>query len=314
MRGVRAAGERSGRLVAERVVGQIFGTRRASHLPVPLRRPNSPASSVPRWGGARRRAARWLSQLAVAATMAWFVASGASANDPRDEAAPPRRDLPASVRMLAITPRAAPPFADAPAVTRSGQRVLDTLARVRGALRTTRYQHVTSVREREGLFAWDCSGMAAWVLARAAPRALSAIARPRPVARDFHRVIAKAPIGRGRGGWQRLAQLADARPGDVFAWVRPSDWPRRNTGHVGFVLAPPVAVPWLEGAWAVRIADATSAAHQDDTRESDPDGGYGEGTLMFLTEPSGRATAYAWYGTYSEAVVMTDIVFGRLVR
>jgi hypothetical protein len=216
--------------------------------------------------------------------------------------------------MLSIAPRPAPAFAQAAPVTRAGQRVLETLARVRGTLRETRYQHVTTVRERDGLFAWDCSGMAAWVLARAAPRALGAIGRERPVARDFHRVIGKAPVGRARGGWQRLAQIGDARPGDVFAWVRPSDWPRRNTGHVGFVLAPPVAVPWLEGAWAVRIADATSAAHQDDTRESDPDGGYGEGTLMFLTEPSGRATAYAWYGTYSEAVVMTDIVFGRLAR
>jgi len=302
------------RLVARRAVGQISGTRRASHLPVPQRRPISHASNVTRWSRARIRAARWFAFVAAVTVIAPSFAVPASADETRDGAAPPRRDLPASVRMLAIAPRAAPPFADAPAATRTGQRVLETLARVRGALRTTRYQHMTAVREREGLFAWDCSGMAAWVLARSAPRALSTIARPRPVARDFHRVIAKAPLGRGRGGWQRLAQIGEARPGDVFAWVRPSDWPRRNTGHVGFVLAPPVAVPWLEGAWAVRIADATSAAHQDDTRESDPDGGYGEGTLMFLTDPSGRATAYAWYGTYSEAVVMTDIVFGRLVR
>jgi hypothetical protein len=246
--------------------------------------------------------------------LSMVVGRAARADEPRDAAAPPRSVLPASVRMLSIPPRPAPPFAESTPATRAGQRVLDTLARVRGALRETRYQHVTSVREREGLFAWDCSGMAAWVLARSAPRALGVIGRERPVARDFHHVIAKSPLGRARGGWQRLAQLGEARPGDMFAWVRPSDWPRRNTGHVGFVLAPPVRVPWLEGAWAVRIADATSAAHQDDTRERDPDGGYGEGTLMFLTDASGRATAYAWHGTLSEAVVMTDIVFGRLVR
>jgi hypothetical protein len=276
---------------------------------VPLRRPHRSVPDV-----SHRFFAVVLASVSSCLLTAILVAGSARADEPRDGAAPPRSDLPASVRMLSVAPRPAPPFAEARPVTRAGQRVLDTLARVRGAVRETRYQHVTSVRERDGLFAWDCSGMAAWVLRRAAPRALGAISRARPVARDFHRVIAKAPTGRGRGGWQRLAQLGEARPGDVFAWVRPPDWPRRNTGHVGFVLAPPVRVPWLEGAWAVRIADATSAAHQDDTRERDPDGGYGEGTLMFLTDAAGRATAYAWYGTYSEAVVMTDIVFGRLVR
>ncbi len=237
------------------------------------------------------------------------------ADETRDAAAPPESDsLPASVHRLAIEARPAPAFASASAPTRAGQRVLDTLARVRAQLRTTRYQHVTAVRERTGDFAWDCSGMAAWVLSRAAPRALGAIARGRPVARDFHRVIARAPVGRARGGWQRLASIGDARPGDVFAWVRPSDWPPRNTGHVGFVLAPPAPVPWIAGAWVVRIADATSVGHQDDTRAEDPDGGYGEGTLMFFTEPTGRVTAYAWHGTLSSAAVATDIVFGRLVR
>ena len=134
------------------------------------------------------------------------------------------------------------------------------------------------------------------------------------MARDFYRAITRAPTARPRAGWQRLANIADARAGDVFAWLRPTDWPPRNTGHVGFLLAAPAPVPWLAGAYVVRIADATSVAHQDDTRANDPDGGYGEGTLMLLTDGAGHATAYAWHGTFSGASVQTDIVFGRLSR
>ena len=247
-----------------------------------------------------------------------LVAAPTRADDRRDAdgnvAPPASAALPASIRVLDLPPRMAPPFAPSMPASRSATRVLETLGRVRAGLRSTRYQHNTVVRERDGLFAWDCSGMAAWVMARSAPRALATIARERAVARDFHRAITRAPTERARGGWQRLAHIADARPGDVFAWLRPSDWPPRNTGHVGFLLAAPTPVPWLEGAYVVRIADATSVAHQDDTRANDADGGYGEGTLMFLTDGAGRATAYAWHGTLSGGAVMTDIVFGRLVR
>lgn len=246
------------------------------------------------------------------------VVATTRADDRRDadgNAAPPAAAaLPASIRVLDVPPRMAPPFPPSAPASRSASQVLETLGRVRAGVRTTRYQHNTVVRERDGLFAWDCSGMAAWVMARSAPRALATIARERPVARDFHRAITRAPTNRARGGWQRLAHIAEARPGDVFAWLRPSDWPPRNTGHVGFLLAAPVPVPWLPGAYVVRIADATSVAHQDDTRANDADGGYGEGTLMFLTDGAGRATAYAWHGTFSGGAVMTDIVFGRLVR
>ena len=60
----------------------------------------------------------------------------------------------------------------------------------------------------------------------------------------------------------------------------------------------------------MRIADATSFGHQNDTR-SDGEGGYGEGTLLVLTNSSGEAIAYGWYGTESDAVLVTEILFGR---
>jgi len=212
---------------------------------------------------------------------------------------------------LMVAPSAAAAVAPA---TPAAARVLDVALGAHGRAKVTRYQHQTVVRERAGLFAWDCSGMAAWVLRRGAPAALESMGRERPVARDFHRAIDSAPTDRARRGWLRLERLADARPGDVFAWVRPPNWPRRNTGHVGFVVEPPREVPELPGALAVRILDATSVPHQDDTRDPEGEGGIGMGTIVFLVDDAGRPTHYAWHGTASRWAVETRIAVGRVVR
>jgi hypothetical protein len=154
--------------------------------------------------------------------------------------------------------------------------------------------------------------MAAWVLRRAAPRALSAVEAERPVARDFHQVIARAGTSPARTPWHRLPSIESVRPGDVFAWLRPPKWPSHNTGHVGFVLSRAERVALVPGAYAVRVVDATSLPHQNDTRPVDGVGGFGEGTLLFMTDEAGRPTAYGWFGTESRAVVLTKIVLGRL--
>ena len=70
----------------------------------------------------------------------------------------------------------------------------------------------------------------------------------------------------------------------------------------------------MPGAWAVRVADSSSYVHQDDTRETDPDGGFGIGTIVFLTDANGHGTHYGWYGTVSEGYVVTPIFFGRVSR
>lgn len=209
----------------------------------------------------------------------------------------------------------APPFASpgTPA-TAAAQRVVERLDLIARTLRETAYEHVTAVREDDGVYRWDCSGMAAWVLRRTAPRAMRGITRERPLARDFVRAIERAPVGRSRGGWERLATLAEARPGDVFSWRRPRGFPSRNTGHVGFVLSAPVRVPAIPGAWAVRIADATSWGHQDDTRPDDGIGGFGIGTIAFLVDDTGAGSHYGWWGTGSEGYVVTPILVGRVSR
>jgi hypothetical protein len=197
--------------------------------------------------------------------------------------------------------------------TRAGTRVVEVVDRIRTTVRESSYQHTTRVRERDGVYHWDCSGMAAWVLRQAAPVAMRRISRERPVARDFAQVIESAPEGRSRAGWQRL-RIDEAMPGDLFAWRRPRGFPSHNTGHVGFVLDRPVRVPQIPGAWAVRIADSSSYTHQDDSRAGDPDGGFGIGTIVFLADEQGHGTHYGWWGTLSGGYVVTPVVFGRVSR
>lgn len=209
----------------------------------------------------------------------------------------------------------APRFGAPPAAPTPGaERVMTLVERIRSTLVESAYTHTTRVRPRDGLYDWDCSGMAAWVLRQAAPLAMRRITRERPVARDFVQQIESAPLGRARAGWQRLARIDDAMPGDLFAWRRPRGFPSHNTGHVGFVLDRPQPVAAIPGGWAVRVADSSSYVHQDDSRAGDTDGGFGIGTIVFLADAEGHGTHYGWYGTVSEGYVVTPIVFGRVTR
>jgi len=197
-------------------------------------------------------------------------------------------------------------------MTRSAAKVLREIGRIESRLTRTRYQHRTVVRPWAGVFLWDCSGMADWIIRRVAPRARRAIHRKRPVARDFHRLIARSPTDRARRGWRRVARVTDARPGDVFTWLRPSHWPKGISGHVGFVMSSPKALPGRPGAYAVRIADATSIPHENDSRNYDEGGGFGTGTILFKVDDDGRGTHYGWHGSRGDWTAETEILIGRL--
>lgn len=193
------------------------------------------------------------------------------------------------------------------------QRVLDELARIARSLRTSRYDHDTRIDERAGRFDFDCSAMAAYVLRRSAPQALAAVGSARPVAAGFSRTITSAPVGRFARGWQRIARVAEARPGDVLAWQRPRWFPSNNTGHVAFVVEAPR--PHDLGV-LVRIIDSTRYAHQDDTRDTEHgQSGFGSGTLLVATNPlTGAGVGYGWFGamTHPDWIIPTPVVIGRV--
>jgi hypothetical protein len=213
--------------------------------------------------------------------------------------------------VLALATVETPEDVEPRAGTRAGARILERLERLEDDIEITRYQHRTVIRPGEGLYAFDCSAMVSWILKRTAPKARRALDRDRPVAATYAKVIRKAPTGRARDGWRRIAHIEDVRPGDVFAWKRPPDFPSKSTGHVGFVLRVPEPVPNVPGAYRVRIADATSLTHGNDTRDPEGDGGFGHGTILFMTDGQGQGTAYGWFGR-ARYLIETPIYFGRV--
>lgn len=186
---------------------------------------------------------------------------------------------------------------------------MKTLGHVAATLSDSEYQHWTQVNVRAGTYRFDCSGMAYWILAHSAPRAVQWISQglnQRPLARDFQRGIARIPLGQEQHGWLRIGSLEDARPGDVVAWEKPADLTSANTGHVAFLVLPPQKI--AETAYLIRVADSTSLLHEDDTREGRT--GFGMGTLLLLTDSTGAPRGYGWVALRARTFE-TRIAVGR---
>jgi hypothetical protein len=221
-------------------------------------------------------------------------------------AAPAQSNLP--------TPQPEPPFDDT-RVDWSVNPVMRRLGAITTSLEDSTYTYGFSVNEKKGLYHFDCSGMAQWVLRKAAPMAAFTIGQgltPRPLARDFQRRIARAPSDRERGGWRRIAKVGDLLPGDVVAWLRPVEVQSPNTGHVAFVVLPPVLAPGYDNAYLVRVADSTRLLHDADTRVGRT--GFGFGTILLVADPTtGAPTAFGWVGLRWRAFE-TPISLGRPLR
>ena len=186
------------------------------------------------------------------------------------------------------------------------------LGKIAASLEESEYSHAPFVNEKRGIYRFDCSSMVQWVLRRSAPTAAAAVAwklEGRPLARDFQRRIARAPTAKPNNGWRRIARVRDALPGDVIAWLKPEEIDSPNTGHVAFVVLPPVLAPGYDNAYLVRIADSTSLLHDDDTRIGRS--GFGLGTILVVTDPNTDApVAYGWVGLKWRAFE-TSVAIGR---
>lgn len=202
----------------------------------------------------------------------------------------------------------------------AGRAVLDVLQQVESGARDSRYSHTTRVDAARGEFQFDCSGMAAWVLRRAAPQAEDAVLavneQRRPVASDYHDVIERAPTRAAAGApWQRLTRVGDLRPGDVIAWRRPRSVASTNTGHVAFVVSAPERTARGDG-WVIRVADSTAIPHEDDTRHGvrSHRSGYGQGTIVLTTDRADAPHSYGWFGRRTRLYFPTSIMMGRPLR
>lgn len=195
-------------------------------------------------------------------------------------------------------------------------RVLDVLSQIESSLTFSRYTPYTRVDAKAGIYEWDCSAMAAWVLRRATPAAWHGVKQRSPtgriVARDFVRQIASVRVDRPAWAWERVGRVADMRPGDVVAWLKPNGWVSNVTGHVGFVMTAPEPSQRIAHGYLIRFADASRYQHQDDTRSEADRDGYGVGTILLIGDPeTGSPIAYGWYGDDSSWIKETQIVIGR---
>lgn len=186
-------------------------------------------------------------------------------------------------------------------------------------MKVSKYTHSTRVDEKAGRYEFDCSGMASWVLKRAAPKAHGAVSyrgKNRPLARDFYGQIAASRADKPRYGWQRIDKVGSARAGDVIAWLKPKELKSVNTGHVAFLTEAPkkVHVPSLDlTAYLVRIADASRYQHEDDTRSDTDMDGFGIGTIVVLADPdTDEPVAYGWFGLRSSWLFRTQMAIGRV--
>lgn len=226
----------------------------------------------------------------------------------------PRMDLWLLVLSLDIMVVAPPGSVAVPAPgPQENAQIVATLDAVESNLRTSGYDHATSVDEAAGRYDFDCSGMVQWVLGKTYPNALRGVGPGRLRAIDFARAITRAPAAGQRMGWRRIPRLADALPGDVIAWEKPRIVKSANTGHVAFIVEVPREQKGASGRYLVRITDASSFNHQDDTRHGRA--GFGTGTIAVSTDPaSGRGIGFGWHGSDSRFFYPTSIMVGRVVR
>jgi len=197
----------------------------------------------------------------------------------------------------------------------SGAR-LALLAEVRRELATMKdssYQHKTDVDAGEGGYYFDCSGFVDYALAHSLPADLKVLpitTSTRPLAQDFEHHFRAAADGSAADPWRAVPTVAQLRPGDVIAWLKPADVKSRNTGHVLVALENPVQNPARSDEWLVKVADSTTSPHAQDSRGDDADG-LGTGTIGLSVDDAGHPVGYYWRGGVSTVLKHTEISLGQ---
>ena len=200
---------------------------------------------------------------------------------------------------------------DSDALGTARGKVIDEISRELHAMRSTVYTHTTSVDESTGQFDFDCSGFLGYALDHADPNALAKLragTQERPLAEDFYSYFAVHG-----SGFTSVSRAIDLRPGDMIAWLKPSDVGGNNTGHAMFVRAPVKVSSADAHEVLVPIADATSTPHgHSDSRYADGSTGLGTGVIGLMVDDNGAPHAYRWSGGESKKIEETSIALARV--
>ena len=244
----------------------------------------------------------------------------ADAGPPADSGAPgsdtgaPGSDAGAPTDSGSTTPPPPPP--PPPAGTPGASLVAAEAIRELAVMKTSTYDHTTSVDESKGQFNYDCSGFVGYDLSKAMPDALATVVAasgtPRPLAKDFESSFEAIPTAGKTGRWHRVTRASDLVPGDVVAWLKPADVASSNTGHVLVVRLPVTKNPKRADEWLVPITDSTSTPHgATDSRTPTGATGLGTGTIGLLVDASGGPIGYRWTGGVSAHDEITSVSLGH---
>jgi hypothetical protein len=108
---------------------------------------------------------------------------------------------------------------------------------------------------------------------------------------DYYDIFKTIPYGQTAYGWKRIERVADLRPGDVVVWKKLDG--SSTFGHAFLIASVPARDSRWSGAYQVRITDATSTPHSNDSRGSGGSG-VGAGEMLLRAGSTGRLYKLAW--------------------
>jgi hypothetical protein len=174
------------------------------------------------------------------------------------------------------------------------------------------YEHTTTIDEANGFYSTDCSGLAAYILRYNLPSHYDVIndakitGQTRPLASDFCTFFRNCPNisdpTKNPLGWMTIKYLRNVKQGDIIAWDYVQD--KKNTGHV--VIVDTIVTKFSSSVtidgnkyweYKVRIIDASSGTHYQDTRDLDKNvtgQGIGAGCMYFGVNIDGEVKYYKW--------------------
>lgn len=201
-----------------------------------------------------------------------------------------------------------------------------TLAKVESVFKTmstTVYAHRYVINTTTGYYAWDCVGMADWVLHRAAPNAwrdMHETLRIRPgfvpTPTRWANYLAGANGTLPASDWARIKTISALEPGDYLLF--PANPKVHFVGHAVIAAGPPRLMP--DGSYALRVFDSTGSAHGSaDSRLTDPravnHSGLGNGTMRIFVSRSGALRRAKWsINAGGPSMVGVPVIAGRALR
>ncbi|KKP23014.1 MAG: hypothetical protein SZ59_C0004G0089 [candidate division TM6 bacterium GW2011_GWF2_28_16] len=204
--------------------------------------------------------------------------------------------------------------------------------RIMANLKSSLYEHTTTIDEYNGIYNTDCSGLVGYVLKYALNThylpidAAKIVGTTRPLATDFYNFfnncLTTSDTTLNPTGWMKIQYLRNALPGDIIVWDYKDDT-KENTGHV--VILVNLVEKFTESVtinnikyweYKVRIIDSSSSTHYQDTRNLPTNltgQGVGCGDMYFGVNSAGEIK-YSKWSSRTSTPAFENFAIGRAIQ